>query len=810
NFLGYTDGTMLCMLKPERAVYSNSSSGVSGVCFENRRKKWRAQIGLKGKNHFLGYFDKKEDAIQARIEAEVKYWNPLLEKRESIEEKKTVSFFYREATHIEKLHATVLVNRVDNLGNPEEVVSYIDDQKESDEDTEEIKLRYEALTAIINRDNLAEFYLEFPTDKVTVFKVPSYWENTQWIKKDSFTEAFSLFVKDLVLPEDQGRIRKLFENENLRRTLMDQGHYSTMEFQGVLNGRERWLRLEAVPGTNGEHNILSNAILILNDVTEEILHRNDLLTGLLGREKMLLLIQQKDEDIKEKGEEQNWSIFYVNLTHFKLFNRTFGKNNGDCYLKRVADNLSQTFSDCDVSRFGDDHFVILGNLTPEEGEKRILSVEDTLRKENGNYTLELHAGIYRLSKEETLSPLAMCDAAKMACDQIHHSLNDHVYLYSEELAHQEIVSRYLLDHIDEAIEEGEIQVYYQPIIRSLSGKVTSLEALARWNSRKYGFLSPGIFIPLLEEHSLCWKIDSFIIEKSASYMEERKKNGEPLIPISVNISRTDLAVKDFPSFLEETVAKHHLTKDLFAVEITESATVRDPSLLKNSIDSFHQKGFEVWMDDFGSGYSSLNALHGYHFDVIKLDLFFLRNFEESSKVILSSCVDMAKKLHIHTLAEGAETIDQIDFLKSIGVEQIQGYYYSKPIPYPELQEKLHAQTFVLENEKEREGMEKIGSINALTTTPLILFTSEQGRIHVFFENESFQGLFLNGDKDHSHNQEELLEKSDFASLSSQDKGYDKTFVFQGKEVNASLMEIVPYNEGSLGVLSFSLSDRKEG
>ena len=730
--------------------------------------------------------------------------------KKAIDSNQPVSFFCRDATHLEKLHTTVMVNRFDSLGNPEEIVSFVDDQQENDEESKETKLRYEALTAFTNRDNLAEFYLEFQTDKVMVFKIPSYWEKAEWINKDSFTTGFSLFVKEVVQPEDQERIKKLFTSETLRRSLMGRGHSLTLEFQGQIDGQERWLRLEAIPGTSGGHNILANAILILNDVTEELLHRSDLLTGLLGREKMLLLIQQKDEEIKDKALEENWSIYYVNLSRFKLFNRYFGKGTGDFYLKRVAFYLSEVFSDSSISRFGDDHFVILANLTPEEGEKRLLKAEDLLREENGNYALPFHAGIYRLSQETTLSPLAMCDAAKMACDQLHSSLNEHVYVYSEELAQKEILSRYLLDHIDQAIEEGEIQVYYQPVVRSLTGELTSLEALVRWKSKRYGFLSPGLFIPLLEEHSLCYKVDRFIIEKSAFLMAERRKNGEPLLPISVNISRTDLAAEDFPSFLEETVRKYSLPKNLFAVEITESATVKDPALLKDSIDSFHQKGFSVWMDDFGSGYSSLNALHSYHFDVIKFDLVFLRNLEESSEIILSSCVDMAKKLHIHTLAEGAESLEQVEFLKRIGVEKIQGYYYSKPLPYPELVEKIRNHTFALESEETREALEKIGSINALSVVPLLFFTALPGKIHIFFENESFRGFFLPDSEDALADLEKWLLQEGYDSFSPEEEASEKQFTYQGKEVSVSVVENVPYQGGRLVVLSFALAERKIG
>jgi len=646
------------------------------------------------------YFGDKEEYVRAVNEA--------------LQKKETKSFVFRDDTFKQKIRQTVLVSRYDGQGNPEEVVCILEYLQENEEERETMR-RFSAFNAITNRENLAELYLDFESGQATVFKAPSFWKDEEWVRKKDYAAALPLFVREVIFPEDQERIEKILSPKNLQRTLTDTGHSLTVESQAMLAGKEGWLRTEVIPGTSGGKNLLRNAILLFNDVTEDVQRRNDTLTGLLGKEKMFLLIHEKSEEILQFQGVQDWSIFYVNLIHFKLFNRYFGRGKGDQYLKMVATALTKYFPEASSARFGDDHFVLLADLSPEEAEKRLSRAEAFLREQNGNYTLPLHAGIYRLSRSDVLSPLAMCDAAKMACDTIRTRLDVHVSLYTERLAQKEILAHYLLDHVDEAIQDGSIEVYYQPVVRAKTMKIASLEALVRWNSKTYGFLSPSLFIPVLEEHSLSFKVDRFVIEKTASLLEERKKAGEELIPVSVNISRTDLAVMDFAQFLDETVEKHHLPKGLFAVEITESAPLKDPRLLQNAIASFHHSGYPVWMDDFGSGYSSLNALHDYAFDLLKFDLVFLRNFVESSKLILASCAEMAGKLGIHTLAEGVETKEQLDFLKGIGVEKIQGYYYSKPIPYPVLREKLIDRSFVAESEEEHRKMEQDGQLGKVVS-----------------------------------------------------------------------------------------------
>ncbi len=241
--------------------------------------------------------------------------------------------------------------------------------------------------------------------------------------------------------------------------------------------------------------------------------------------------------------------------------------------------------------------------------------------------------------------------------------------------------RYVVSHIDEAVEKGWIVPYFQPVIRSLSGKLCGVEALARWEDPTYGTLMPEVFIGPLELARLIHKVDCCIFTQICKIYHKNASDNLPVIPMSFNLSRYDFDLCDIFGFIEQNVRKYEVPRHMLNIEITESVFGNDSAFMLDVVKRFHNAGYQVWMDDFGSGYSTLNILKDFDFDQMKIDMGFLRNFGENSKTILASVVDMAKKLGIQTLAEGVETEEQRDFLRHIGCEKLQGYLYGKPVPY---------------------------------------------------------------------------------------------------------------------------------
>ncbi len=224
---------------------------------------------------------------------------------------------------------------------------------------------------------------------------------------------------------------------------------------------------------------------------------------------------------------------------------------------------------------------------------------------------------------------------------------------------------YLLNHFESALAEGDIHVYYQPVVRTLTGKLCGFEALARWEDPEKGMISPAEFVPLLEEVRLIGKLDAYIIENVCRLLHERLQNGHQILPVSVNLSKLDFELIHPLELLVSLMDRYDLPRESIHVEITETVMAWDREKLVGIIRDFHAAGFEVWLDDFGSEYSSLNALHYFQFDVLKIDMEFFRNFDERGRKIIRSVVMMAKSLGILTLAEGVENAQQLEFLKSV-------------------------------------------------------------------------------------------------------------------------------------------------
>lgn len=283
---------------------------------------------------------------------------------------------------------------------------------------------------------------------------------------------------------------------------------------------------------------------------------------------------------------------------------------------------------------------------------------------------------------------------------------------------QHIDEQYILDNFDKALKNGSIRAFYQPVIRTLTEQICSVEALARWQDPVMGLLSPYLFISVLEKYRLIHKLDISILENICITYNEMREKGLPLHPFSINLSRLDFNEMDMLSAISETLQKYNVPATAIHIEITESVMLDNTAYFRRIFDSFHDAGFAIFMDDFGSGYSSLNVLKDYSFDVLKIDMRFLSDIGLRSKKILSSVVNMAKAIGIHTLAEGVETKEQMLFLKSIGCEMLQGYYYSKPMDSEMYVDYLTNSGIVVEKTNENQYWNAIGKVNFLSPDPL--------------------------------------------------------------------------------------------
>ncbi|MBO4541509.1 MAG: EAL domain-containing protein, partial [Bacilli bacterium] len=377
---------------------------------------------------------------------------------------------------------------------------------------------------------------------------------------------------------------------------------------------------------------------------------------------------------------------------FKQINDTLGFAKGNEFLIELGEKIAAHFGDRLTARVSDDHFVAFA--LSGELEEKIATLSEEVRQMGKDLHIQLKVGGY-LYRDAEENPRRAIDKARYACASVKHRGDKHYQEYDKKMHDAYHTLQYVTNHIDEAVEKGWVRPYYQPVVFSSGRELCGVEALARWVDPMRGFLNPGQFIPVLENTRLVHKLDTCIIETVCKDLKERLDAGLPCVPISINFSRLDFELMDAVEVLDSLVRKYDVPKDMLHVEITESALSENVSLLSNAVRRLKEKGYAIWLDDFGSGYSSLNVLKEYDFDVLKLDMKFLTDFGTNPKAqpLIKASIEMAGKIGLKTLCEGVETMEQADFLERAGCLRLQGWLYGKAVPKEELVAKIDSGEF---------------------------------------------------------------------------------------------------------------------
>lgn len=436
----------------------------------------------------------------------------------------------------------------------------------------------------------------------------------------------------------------------------------------------------------------------------EILSANqetDDLTGLLNMSHFYQRTQMFLGSYESRREEI--SFIHFDIPNFKLFNERNGFKLGDELLCDLAKAIRKEFGIGGiVARFSDDHFVVCATGGRDSVVKRVESVyKQMLLSDDVNKKVRVKAGIYFMDDRRSEIGLA-CDHARLACNSIKNRHDINYCIYDEMLRENLRKQQYVIDHIDEAIENEYIKVYYQPVVRTRSGEICGYEALVRWVDPKMGLLNPGDFISTLEQYHLIHLVDTYMVKKVCEDYVQLKKEGKDLVPVSLNISRLDFELCDIFGIVESTRQKYDVPRNMLDLEITESALDQNGGYIKSECDKMRDLGYSIWIDDFGSGYSSLNTVAEYNFDVLKLDMVFMRSYSNNSKTakLLTFIMEGTRAMTVAPLCEGVETKEQYEFLKSIGCERVQGYYFGKPMPMEETRAMTMAKGMVWEKAKE--------------------------------------------------------------------------------------------------------------
>lgn len=399
---------------------------------------------------------------------------------------------------------------------------------------------------------------------------------------------------------------------------------------------------------------------------------------------------QNTDRIININRTRQYSIVLMDIEKFKIINDLFGRKEGDKLLKYFADKLKEITGEEGVAGYyGADKFVI---CIPTE---RILNtdefVEDIQRYINTypiDITINVCFGIYNISSKGVEINL-MCDRANLAANSIKGNEMKRYAFYDDSMRIKLLSEQVILNEMQPALDKEQFKIYVQPKCNLETGELIGGEALVRWVHPEKGVVAPGTFIPLFEKNGFITKLDYYVWEQTCKIIRGWKDMGISTVPLSVNISRMNFYLPDFEKNLEELFKKYNLTPGDIYLEITESAYTTDPELINSVLCDLQNKGYMILMDDFGSGYSSLNMLKEAPLDVMKLDMKFLlgKGSKEKSEIILQSVIEMANKLKFKVIAEGVETKEQCELLSGLGCKFGQGYFFSKPIAAEEFKEK---------------------------------------------------------------------------------------------------------------------------
>lgn len=372
-------------------------------------------------------------------------------------------------------------------------------------------------------------------------------------------------------------------------------------------------------------------------------------------------------------------IGFIRLTKLREYNDSLGYTQGDELIKETARQLRNAFYSRVLCHVTAGQFCVL--CYRGEAETGIRNLCESLSKFSQGAMADCKAGFAEYTGTEQV--VTLIDRARLAQKSIVSYRDQHVCFYDNVLDEEIRFSQYIVNHLDEAVEKRYLTAFFQPIVRAATGEVCYEEALVRWNDPNYGLLLPYRFIPTLEENALMYKVNLCMVELVLENLKRRRTDGVPIVPVSINLSRKDFTQCDMVHEITSRVEASGFPRSVIRIEITESAFVTDQELLKREIARFRENGFKVWLDDFGSEYSTLNLLEEIDFDLIKIDMQFMKNFTGEGKnyVIVAHTIAMARQMGMVTLTEGVENREQLELIKQLNCDLVQGYFFNKPNPY---------------------------------------------------------------------------------------------------------------------------------
>lgn len=504
--------------------------------------------------------------------------------------------------------------------------------------------------------------------------------------RSEYIEATKEDCFALVYEEDRPLLMQTF-----LRARRDSGPIKVSYRVHKKGGGMAWIGLSAVCYKKEEGVPVYHAVLVDQTEEKELMNlrtrvmekleydaEHDKLTGVYNREGFC----KRAEKILREHSNEKYYIICWDIRNFKIINERFGNKKGDEVLVAFAQKLKKLSGKEELcGRLTGDRFACClrrDHVCIDQLEKEV-GMWDTQSELGCRFSV--YFGVY-LIENLGLPVELMCDRATMALKSVKGSSMRRSAIYNEKMLNHLQKEQEIESEMYTALKSRQFVIYMQPIYSITTGLPISAEALVRWQHPQKGIISPGEFIPLFERNGFITLLDAYVWEEVCQFLSRRIAKGQRVVPISVNISRLNVENKHLALELRSLIDRYGLKPAMLKLEITESAYMDDPKKLKEAVVSLQKQGFTVLMDDFGSGYSSLNMLKDVPVDYLKIDMRFLADLETSARAgnVLNSVVHMAKWLKMEVIAEGVETQQQVDFLRGIGCDKIQGYFYSRPLP----------------------------------------------------------------------------------------------------------------------------------
>lgn len=513
----------------------------------------------------------------------------------------------------------------------------------------------------------------------------NFWENSEKSFHDTVEKITELgayekarlwYIDNHIVPQNRERVLAMSTIENILEMTAD-GKPLYIGYGRLNSGCTNYNQLcfDRIENESGE---VQYIVLGVRGIDERRKADIDEVTGLLTRH---AFFERAEELIRRRANEQ-FDIMISDIIDFKNINETYGIKTADKILHWVGRFLAPySGPDLLVGRYGSDQMVMLGTHeemmkhTSDTGKHRYH--EERLKSGLPNFITKY--GIY-LDIPHNLPVLTSCDKAHVALNGIKSRYDQTVAYYDEKLETRLETQRRIEESMHSSLENNDFQVYYQPKHDAVTGKINGAEALIRWNHPEYGFMSPGDFIPLFEMNGFVKEVDRYVWRRTCENLRRWQDKGINIVPVSVNASKLTFESENFIRDLQSAAVSNRIPSKYLHIEITETLMSDDVDDLIMKLTALRAIGYEIELDDFGAGYSSINLLSTLPIDVVKLDMSFVQHFENEKRTkVLAACINLARELGYKTISEGVELKEQLDILGILGVDIIQGYLYSKPL-----------------------------------------------------------------------------------------------------------------------------------